>query len=530
MLRLTAVLALALVLCQCGTPSPPQCLRPPRESHETVRHHLETARQAWQRAGSAENETARTQAAADYNLALARLFEHLRCGTGGFHDRAAKLGTTIDTSRSLGAGLHLDDLDALLTASSISTKAIGKRHTVAGLGLPVVGWKKTSEKGDRRWDFAPPTGIPLNLTAVLHFPPGKTPQWIFHHPAHVQSIPIGRREVPLAADWSAPSAFYWRMSDLDDLDLEKVFLPSRFSEETALHIATPYKPQLIPLVFIHGLYSSPGTYKRLYNELNREPWFRENYQVWFFSYPTGNNWMYSAARFREEMARATKFVRSQGPAPNWNNMVLVGHSMGGVIAHASLKRPERKFYDAFATLPLDELKVNRQTHEAIRLMTEYEPLEAPSRVIFLAAPHRGSPLADRMFSSIFVRLIRLPKQLSIDFVDFTLNDFAGLTMKGPKPTKGWFTSIGSLSPKYPTYKVLDQLPFRPGLKRHSIIGDRGRGDTPDSSDGVVPYWSSHLGGVDSETVVPANHSVTVCPECAVELKRILQLHLKETRD
>src|SRR5690606_19066140 len=104
-----------------------------------------------------------------------------------------------------------------------------------------------------------------------------------------------------------------------------------------------------------------------------------------------------------------------------------------------------------------------------------------------------------------------------------------LTTKGPQPTKGWFTSIGSLSPNYPAYEVLGHLPFRPGLKRHSIIGDRGRNDTPGSSDGVVPYWSAHLDGVESEKIVPSNHSVTRCPVCATELKRILQLHLRETR-
>src|SRR5690606_29180994 len=191
----------------------------------------------------------------------------------------------------------------------------------------------------------------------------------------------------------------------------------------------PYKPELIPLVLVHGLYSSPGTFKKLYNELNREPWFRENYQVWFYSYPTGNNWIYSAARFREEMAKATKYVHSRGPAPNWNRMVLVGHSMGGVISHASLKRPEDRLYDAFAVKPLDEIKINHQTREAIRLMTMYEPLESPRRVVFLAAPHRGSPLADRFFSNIAIKLIRLPKQLTIDLVDFTLNDFSRLTTK-----------------------------------------------------------------------------------------------------
>jgi hypothetical protein len=49
----------------------------------------------------------------------------------------------------------------------------------------------------------------------------------------------------------------------------------------------------------------------------------------------------------------------------------------------------------------------------------------------------------------------------------------------------------------------------------------------DSSDGVVPYWSSHLAGAVSERIVPAQH-VTACqnPETVEELKRILRLHLK----
>jgi hypothetical protein len=65
------------------------------------------------------------------------------------------------------------------------------------------------------------------------------------------------------------------------------------------------------------------------------------------------------------------------------------------------------------------------------------------------------------------------------------------------------------------------------VKIHSVIGDRGKGDTPDSSDGIVPYWSSHLDKVESELIVPSNHSVQNCPEAAVETKRILKAHLEQ---
>jgi hypothetical protein len=67
--------------------------------------------------------------------------------------------------------------------------------------------------------------------------------------------------------------------------------------------------------------------------------------------------------------------------------------------------------------------------------------------------------------------------------------------------------------------------FRSPFPCHSIIGDRGRGDTPNSSDGVVPYWSSHLAGAQSELIVPGPHGSLALPQTIADLKRILRLHL-----
>lgn len=516
----------ALLLCQCGTPSAPVCGSLPRASRGDVSQQVENARRSWTAIAAAGSPADRQLAVISYNLAVAKLLDRLRCGPGSYHEKAAAMGTVIDESRSLGVGIRLADLDAMIPASAVPTDLVGTRHQVDGLGVPVVGWKKTAEEGEPRWEFEPPTGVPLNLTAVLRFPAGRPPQWAFWYPGKAKSLEIGRHEVPLAADWTAPSAFYWFMSDLDDFDLAKLFLPSRFTEETRLYVASPYDPKRVPLILVHGLNSSPGAFKRLYNELNREPWFRDNYQVWFYSYPTGNNWTFSAARFRQEMKRADDFARKQGPAGQWERMVVVGHSMGGVISHASLKKPGDELYRCFQERPIEQITENKDTREAIRQLTMYDAMEQPDRVVFLAAPHRGSPMADRFFSSLMTNLIRLPKKLTVDLVDLTLNDFGSLLTSGESSSKGWFTSVGSLSPSYPAYKALDRVPFREGLKIHSVIGDRGKGGTPDSSDGIVPYWSSHLAAVESEVIVPAGHSVQNSPECATEVKRILKLHLK----
>ena len=62
---------------------------------------------------------------------------------------------------------------------------------------------------------------------------------------------------------------------------------------------------------------------------------------------------------------------------------------------------------------------------------------------------------------------------------------------------------------------------------HSIIGNRGKpGPLAESSDGVVPYWSSHLDGAQSEVIVPGPHGACQLPQTIAELDRILRLHLK----
>ena len=85
------------------------------------------------------------------------------------------------------------------------------------------------------------------------------------------------------------------------------------------------------------------------------------------------------------------------------------------------------------------------------------------------------------------------------------------------------TGINGLSPRSPVLRGLDTLPIH--APYHSIVGDRGRGDTPNSSDGVVAYWSSHLAGAQSELIVPGPHGSFALPQTVSELKRILRLNL-----
>ena len=75
--------------------------------------------------------------------------------------------------------------------------------------------------------------------------------------------------------------------------------------------------------------------------------------------------------------------------------------------------------------------------------------------------------------------------------------------------------------------ALAQFEIDPSVTYHSVMGDRGKNKEviEETSDGVVPYWSSHLDGAESELVVAKNHIVQDHPDCIAEVRRILLEHL-----
>jgi hypothetical protein len=144
------------------------------------------------------------------------------------------------------------------------------------------------------------------------------------------------------------------------------------------------------------------------------------------------------------------------------------------------------------------------------------------RVIFVATPHRGSSLATGGIGALGTRLIRL--SLRVESAITNTMRAALAPNNDPREYRAP-TSIFDLSPKNPLLVALDKLPVE--APHHSIIGDRGRGDSPRSSDGVVPYWSSHLDSAESELIVPANHGAMNHPEAVAEIRRILLEQLRQ---
>ncbi len=230
---------------------------------------------------------------------------------------------------------------------------------------------------------------------------------------------------------------------------------------------------------------------------------RSRYQIWFFYYPTGQPVPLSALQLREALDAA---VAAHGPV---KPMVLVGHSMGGILSRAQVSRvglaEAEGMVPGVAELPEDSL---------VRRALVFEPRADVGRAVFLFTPHRGSRLASNSLGAWGVRLIRLPDTL-INEVDGLLETLAG-QYGGRLPT-----SIQGLSPDSRFLRALDDT--KPVVPTHTVLGDRGRGELWTSSDGVVPYTSAHLPIAESELVVPAGHGGFDHPQAVAELKRILKL-------
>jgi pimeloyl-ACP methyl ester carboxylesterase len=97
----------------------------------------------------------------------------------------------------------------------------------------------------------------------------------------------------------------------------------------------PLNPNKTPVVLIHGLMSTPRMWKAVLEGLLADAEIRMHYQFWFFYYPTGQPVPFSAFQLRQVLTDASSRYHLSQP------LVLIGHSMGGVIARAHGFRPTK---------------------------------------------------------------------------------------------------------------------------------------------------------------------------------------------
>jgi len=398
-------------------------------------------------------------------------------------------------------------------------KGVGERSLKEGLGAPLVvaGREVDYLKLDQ---FALGKNIYYSFTALVNFR-GRKADIVLADPLAGESVVLDGHTYPLAGDFQGPLALA-----LDELNLEKreilgLFKPQEFEGRARLARLQPYDPHKIPLICVHGLGNSPATWAPLVEFLRGDPIIRENYQVWFYAYPSGLPYPLAAAYLREQLAQARKRY------PGMRDAVLLGHSMGGMISRALITDSGKELWNLYFGQPPEQLSISEKTRRMLAGMLLFKPVPHIGRVIFVSASHRGSEDAVGFWGRVGATIVGNPVGDKKTYEEV----IAQAKPEAQRHKRNRFpNSIDLLDPESPFLEEINSLPTAAGVPYHSLIGDRGKGGfldktKPESSDGIVPYWSSHMDGAKSELVIPSGHWSHLHPLGMAEIKRILLEHL-----
>jgi pimeloyl-ACP methyl ester carboxylesterase len=449
-------------------------------------------------------------------------------GPGTYPLPFGRLDVAFDPAQLRWSGRTLGEF---VPVAELKVKGLHNRYRQPGLGMALAASLSPGPSGD---GVAIPPRVKVPLTAVLRVQEPMEQQLAAGHVrASLElyaanggdTLEIDGRTVPLEAEPTAALAYLLSGSRAWEFETRGFFagdlLDREFGEGEQLFGAEPYRPGRIPVVFVHGTASGPARWAEMLNELQNDPRLRDRFQFWFFAYETGNPILVSALHLRESLEAVAASVDPLGQDAALPQMVLIGHSQGGLLVRLVTAETGTAFWDAMSHRPLEDLNVSADTKQALRKLLYLKPLPLVRRTIFLATPHGGSYVAGNWLVNQVYRFIRLPRAVLQLRETLTREPEVRAALKvDPKRISSGY----AMTPGSPLVKALAATPLAPGVAAHSIIAVRGDGPVTQGEDGVVAYRSAHLDGVESELVVPSGHTMQNHPYTIAEVKRILLGH------
>jgi pimeloyl-ACP methyl ester carboxylesterase len=417
-----------------------------------------------------------------------------------------------------------------VSLSDLKVRGLRNRYRDPGIGAPLSAKvEPLQESSANKWI---PATAKIPVTAFVRFDNPREGMSIgkirgkleLHDPDTDPAVRVGSRSVPLESDSTAALAYRLEGAPLWDFEIAG-FRQGDFAllgrgNDNGLFMLHPYMPGLIPVVFVHGTASSPARWAEMANELLGDPNIASHYQLWFFIYNSGNPIALSALKLRESLTAAVKDLDPAGKDAALQQVVVIGHSQGGLLTKMTVVDSGSRFWDRRFKVPFEKADLDPETRDLLRRGMFVKPLPFVKEVVFIATPHRGSYMASNFVVKFFNRFLNLPGGMvkaATQLNKLREPGLAGGPFKMP-------TALDNMDGSNPFVQTLSGLPIAPGVHAHSIIPVKGDGPPEKGNDGVVKYESAHVEGVESELVVHSGHSTQSNPETIEEVRRILYQH------
>lgn len=421
-----------------------------------------------------------------------------------------------------------DDFDLLVDANAVDRSGgLRRRHGHAGVGAPQIAVRLQDNSQQDQWLLA---RHPFPTTAVLDpdfdawldratRPPQDRLRLV--DPMHADQTMIAGQNVPLAVDHDAPINLLGEIADGASYRFVALLRPEKTLNIAGLYMLQPYEPGKIPVVLIHGLASSPLTWNDLIGDLRGDPAFRSRYQLWLFTYPTGAGFLRNAALLRDHLTRLQDQLDPDGRHPETRQAILIGHSMGGLIAKLQVTSSGDQIWDTYATRPSTTMIATPEIQAEVQRLFYFDPHPGVRRVIYVAVPHYGSNLANELPGRLSSALIR-PLSTSKGMIREIERNNPDLIRPAFREVP---TGVDLLERDHPLLLTMARLPVSPAVTTHSIIGTGTRSLGTPKGDSVVPIESARISGTESEVLVPENHGgVHHNEQTTHEIRRILDEH------
>ena len=491
-----------------------------------------------------------------YNRSLEGLLREV-CANGQLQPgHTIKLGNAqqgIEFEVRLQGRWQNEQFERFELVNDYETSGLDNHYHTFGLGVPLIAIRQQHENSRVPQEKYYPPDLTLPMTAFMSLSPGELESLHVDNSIHGPSFNVHRavlslydplertqvvtesKIVPLESDITTPLAYGLKNPLVNrGVYATASLLNADFAPDSyGMYMLEPYDPTKIPVVMVHGLWSSPVTWAHMFNDLRANRDIRENCQFWFYSYPTGQPFWISAQQMRTDLANIKRELDPRGDSRSLDQMVLVGHSMGGLVSLMQTMESGDHFWNTISDESINSLVGDRRTIDLLRETFYFDPNPSIERVITIATPRKGSEFANSATRWVGQKLITLPTVVT--------QDINTLAKQNQDKLKGSSlltraTSIDSLAIDDPVFGALEVAQQSARVKSHNIVGRlpasllrKLSGTTSTATgDGIVSCQSAHCNTAKSQVFVPAEHAkVHQHPGCIYEVQRILLEHLGE---